>query len=181
MPDMILMEAEEKMTKSVHSFEHELCQVRTGRANPAILDSVFVDYYGCPTQLKQMAAISTPEANQLYIKPFDKSTLKDIQVAISQANLGLNPQADAVGIRIVLPAMTEERRKELVKQVTRLQEDGKVSIRNCRRDANEALKKLELPEDEEKSYLDEVQKLTDKFVAQIEEISKKKSQELMNI
>ena len=180
MPDMILMEAEEKMEKSVQAFEHELAQVRTGRANPAILDSVFVNYYGCPTQLKQMSSISTPEANQLYIKPFDKS-LKDIEVAISAANLGLNPQGDGIGIRIVLPAMTEERRKDLVKQVGRVAEEGKVAVRNLRRDANDALKKLDLPEDEEKGYLDDVQKLTDKYIAKIEDIADAKSKELMNI
>lgn len=181
MPDMILMEAEVKMLKSIEAFEHELAQVRTGRANPAILDSVFVNYYGCPTQLKQMASISTPEANQLYIKPFDKSSLKDIQVAISTANLGLNPQGDGVGIRIVLPAMTEERRRELVKVVGRVSEEGKVAIRNIRRDSNESLKKLELPEDEEKGYLDDVQKLTDTYIEKIEKIAKVKSEELMNI
>ena len=181
MPDMILMEAEEKMEKSIQSFEHDLAQVRTGRANPAILDSVFVNYYGCPTQLKQMASISTPEANQLYIKPFDKSSLKDIEIAISAANLGLNPQGDGVGIRIVLPAMTEERRKDLVKQVGRVSEDGKVAIRNIRREANESLKKLDLPEDDEKGYLEDVQKLTDKFIARIESIVDSKSKELMNI
>lgn len=181
MPDMILMEAEEKMEKSVQAFEHELAQVRTGRANPAILDSVFVNYYGCPTQLKQMSSISTPEANQLYIKPFDKSSLKDIEVAISAANLGLNPQGDGIGIRIVLHAMTEERRKDLVKQVGRVAEEGKVAVRNLRRDANDALKKLDLPEDEEKGYLDDVQKLTDKYIAKIEDIADAKSKELMNI
>lgn len=181
MADMILMETEEKMIKSIQSFEHELAQVRTGRANPAILDSVFVNYYGCPTQLKQMAAISTPEANQLYIKPFDKSSLKDIEVAISAANLGLNPQGDGQGIRIILPAMTEERRKDLVKQVGRIAEEGKVAVRNLRRDANDALKKLELPEDDEKSYLEDVQKLTDKSIAKIDEIAQAKSKELMNV
>lgn len=181
MPDMVLLETEEKMTKSINAFHHELAQVRTGRANPAILDAVFVDYYGVPTQLKQMAAISTPEATQLYIKPFDRSTLKDIQTAISQANLGLNPQVDATGIRIVLPPMTEERRRELVKVVGKLAEEAKVAIRNCRRDGNEAIKKLELPEDEEKGYLEDIQKLTDKKIEEIEKIAKQKDAELMNI
>lgn len=128
-----------------------------------------------------MSSISTPEANQLYIKPFDKSSLKDIEVAISAANLGLNPQGDGIGIRIVLPAMTEERRKDLVKQVGRVAEEGKVAVRNLRRDANDALKKLDLPEDEEKGYLDDVQKLTDKYIAKIEDIADAKSKELMNI
>ncbi len=181
MPDMILLETEEKMNKSINAYQHELAQVRTGRANPAILDSVFVDYYGVPTQLKQMSAISTPEATQLYIKPFDRSTLKDIQTAISQANLGLNPQVDATGIRIVLPPMTQERRRELVKVVGKLSEEAKVAVRNCRRDGNEALKKLDLPEDDEKNYLEDVQKLTDKKIQEIEKITKQKEEELMSI
>lgn len=181
MPDMILLDTEERMNKSIAAFKHELAQVRTGRANPAILDPVFVDYYGVPTQLKQMAAISTPEATQLYIKPFDRSTLKNIQTAITQANLGLNPQDDGNGIRIVFPPMTQERRKELVKVVGKLAEEAKVAIRNCRRDGNDSLKKLELPEDEEKSYLDDVQKLTDKKIEEIEKITKQKDDELMSI
>lgn len=181
MPDMVLLETEEKMNKSINAYQNELAQVRTGRANPALLDSVFVDYYGAPTQLKQMAAISTPEANQLYIKPFDRSVLKDIQTAISKADLGINPQADATGIRIVLPAMTEERRRELVKIVGKMAEEAKVAVRNCRRDGNDALKKLELPEDEEKGYLEDVQKLTDSKIQEIDKITKAKEQELLNI
>lgn len=181
MPDMIMLETEEKMDKSINAFQNELAQVRTGRANPALLDSVFVNYYGAPTQLKQMAAISTPEGNQLYIKPFDRSVLKEIQTAISAANLGLNPQADATGIRIVLPAMTEDRRRELVKVVGKMSEEAKVAVRNCRRDGNDALKKLELPEDEEKGYLEDVQKLTDKKIEEIEKITKLKEQDLLSI
>lgn len=181
MPDMILLETEEKMNKSIKAYHNELAQVRTGRANPALLDHVFVNYYGAPTQLKQMAAISTPEANQLYIKPFDRSVLKEIQTAITQANLGINPQADATGIRIVLPPMTEERRRELVKVVGKLSEEAKVAVRNCRRDANDSLKKLELPEDDEKSYLEDVQKLTDKKIEEIEKITKEKEHELLSI
>ena len=177
----ILLDVEERMETAIANMEKRFINVRAGRANPAILDSVFVNYYGCPTQLKQMASISTPEANQLYIKPFDKSSLKDIQVAISAANLGLNPQGDGVGIRIVLPAMTEERRRDLVKVVGHVSEEGKVAIRNIRRDANDSLKKLELPEDEEKGYLEDVQKLTDSYIEKIEKIAKAKSEELMNI
>lgn len=181
MPDMIMMETEERMDKCLSQFERELAQVRTGRANPAILDSVFVNYYGCQTQLKQMASISTPEANQLLIKPFDKSVLKDIEVAISTANLGLNPQNDGTSLRIILPAMTEERRKELVKVVGKFAEEAKVSVRNVRRDANDSLKKLGLPEDDEKGYLEDVQKLTDAKISKIDDIAKAKNADLMNI
>lgn len=181
MPDMILLDCEERMDKCLANLSHEFAQVRTGRANPAILDGVFVNYYGCPTQLRQMSSISTPEANQLYIKPFDKSTLRDIDKAIAAANLGLNPQNDGQGIRIVLPPMTEDRRRELVKVVNKLAEEGKVAIRNCRRDANDQLKKMDLPEDDEKSYLEDVQKLTDKKINKVDELAKAKNADLMNI
>ena len=181
MPDMILLDCEERMDKCLAKLSHEFAQVRTGRANPALLDVVMVNYYGCPTQLRQMSSISTPEANQLYIKPFDKSTLRDIEKAITAANLGLNPQNDGVGIRIVLPPMTEERRRELVKVVSKLAEEGKVAIRNCRRDANDQLKKMNLPEDDEKSYLEDVQKLTDKKIAKVDELAKAKSADLMSV
>ena len=181
MPDMILMECEERMDKCLANLSHEFAQVRTGRANPAILDGVFVNYYGCPTQLRQMASITTPEANQLYIKPFDKSVLRDIDRGIAEANLGLNPQNDGQGIRIVLPPMTEERRRELVKVVNKLAEEGKVAIRNCRRDANDHLKKLGLPEDEEKGWLEDSQKYTDEYIAKIEKMTAEKEKDLMTI
>lgn len=179
--DELLLETEEKMNKAIDSTIYELNTVRTGRANPNILSSIMVEYYGCPTPLKQMAAITSPESTQLYIKPFDRSVIKDIEKALAESGLGLNPQSDATGIRIVFPKMTEERRKELVKVVGKMSEQGKVLVRNCRRDANEHLKKLELPEDEEKSYLDEIQKLTDSYIAKVEKLDEEKSKELMTV
>lgn len=181
MSDMVLLDAEEAMDKSLAALERELNQVRTGRANPSILDSIVVEYYGVPTPIKQMSSVSAPEANQLYIKPYDKSTLKEIEKAITASNLGLTPQNDGAGIRLVFPQMTEQRRKELCKDVAKMTETYKVQIRNARRDANDEIKKLELPEDEEKGCLEDVQALTDKKVAKAEEIGKAKEQELLTI
>ncbi len=179
--DEILLEHEEKMQKAIDSCQHELNTVRTGRANPNVLDSIYVDYYGAKTQLRQLSSITSPEANQLYIKPFDKTCLKGIMEAISASNLGINPQNDGTGIRLVFPQMTEDRRKVLVKEVAKMGEQGKVQVRNVRRDANDALKKLELPEDEENGYKDDIQALTDKYIAKVDEIVDAKSKELMTI
>lgn len=181
MPDMILLEAEESMDKAIASFERELTTIRTGRANPNLLDTINVMYYEVPTPVKQIASVTVPEANQLYIKPFDKSCLKDIEKAINASSLGLTPQNDGVGIRLILPAMTEQRRRELCKDVSKMEESAKVVVRNVRRDANDDLKKLDLPEDEEKGYLEDVQALTDKKIKKIEEISSSKEKELLTI
>lgn len=181
MPDMILLEAEEKMDKSIESYNRELQTIRTGRANPTLLDSIEIDYYGQMTPIRQVGQITVPEASQLYIKPYDKSVLKAIETAILQSNLGLTPQNDGTGIRLIIPKMTEERRRELVKQVGKLEEQAKVNIRNIRRDANDHLKKLELTEDDEKGYLEDVQTLTDKKIKEIEVCTAKKSEELMHI
>lgn len=181
MPDMVMLEAEESMDKAIAQLNHEFATVRTGRANPNILDIVLVDYYGVPTPVKQMAAISTPEASQLYIKPYDKSTLKDIEKAISASNLGLTPQNDGNGIRIIIPPMTEDRRRQLCKDVSKMAEQAKVAVRNVRRDANDSLKKLELPEDEEKGYLEDVQALTDKKIAEIDKLASEKEKDLLTI
>lgn len=181
MPDMILLEAEESMDKAILSFERELSTVRTGRANPNLLDTVSVMYYGAPSPIKQVASVSVPEANQLYIKPYDKSILKDIEKAINASNLGLTPQNDGAGIRLVLPQMTEQRRRELCKEVSKMGENAKVAVRNVRRDANDALKKLELPEDDEKGYLEDVQTLTDKKIKKVEELASLKEKELLTI
>lgn len=181
MPDMILLEAEESMDKAIASFERELTTIRTGRANPNLLDTINVMYYEVPTPVKQIASVTVPEANQLYIKPFDKSCLKDIEKAINASSLGLTPQNDGVGIRLILPAMTEQRRRELCKDVSKMEESAKVVVRNIRRDANDNLKKLDLPEDEEKGYLEDVQALTDKKIKKIEEISSSKEKELLTI
>ncbi len=181
MPDMILLETEERMNKSLEVYQRELNSVRTGRANPSLLDSIMIDYYGSATPVRQVANISVPEASQLLIKPFDPSSLKDIEAALNASDLGLTPQNDGSSIRLVLPQMTTERRQELVKKVNKSQEGAKVNVRNVRRDANDDLKKLELPEDDLKSYLDSIQKLTDKFVALVEKVTADKEKELMTI
>ncbi len=181
MPDMVLLEAEEKMDKVIDNYNNELQTIRTGRANPALLDQITIDYYGVPTPIRQVAQISVPEPSQLYIKPYDKSVLKQIETAIQVSKLGLNPQDDGNGIRLIIPKMTEERRKELVKQVGKLEEQAKVGVRNVRRDANDELKKLKLTEDDEKGYLEDVQTLTDKKIKVIDELTAKKSEELMHI
>jgi ribosome recycling factor len=181
MPDMLLMEALEKMDKTLESYQRELNTVRTGRANPNLLDSIRIEYYGVLTPVKQIASITVPEASQLYIKPFDRSCLKAIEIAISTSELGLNPQTDGVGIRLIIPRMTEERRRELVKVVGKMQETAKVGIRNIRRDLNDAIKKLGLPEDEEKGWLEDSQKYTDEYISKIEKMTSEKEKELMTI
>ena len=177
----LLLETEEKMEKSLDSYQKELNTVRTGRANPNLLDSIFVDYYGALTPIKNMASVTVPEANQLYIKPYDRSSLKSIEAAIATSDLGLNPQADGTGIRIIIPKMTEERRRDLVKSVGKMEETAKVVVRNIRRDANDDLKKMKLPEDEEKGFLEDIQKLTDTYVVKVEKLTEIKEKELMTI
>jgi len=179
--DLILVDVEERMEKAVESLRKEFATIRTGRANPALLDRIMIEYYGVPTPLKQISAISVVEGNQLYIKPFDKSSLKAIEQAIYASDLGLNPQNDGVGIRLILPHLTEETRRNLVKDVERIGEGSKVAVRNIRRDGNDQLKKAELTEDDEKGYLDDVQTLTDKYIKLIDEEIKIKSQEIMKI
>ena len=179
--EMLLLELEERMEKSIASFERELTTVRTGRANAGLLDSISIEYYGVQTPLKQVSSITVPEANQLYIKPFDKSVLKEIERALLASSLGLTPQNDGAGIRLILPQMTEERRRELVKLVGKMEEQAKVAIRNLRREGNDDVKKLDLPEDDEKGSLEDIQKMTDKKIAQIEEITAKKTKEVMAI
>lgn len=179
--EMLLLELEERMEKSIASFEKELSTVRTGRANAGLLDSISIEYYGVPTPLKQVSSITIPEANQLYIKPFDKSVVKEIEKAILASSLGLTPQNDGVGIRLILPQMTEERRRELVKLVGKMEEQAKVAIRNLRRDGNDDVKKLDLPEDDEKGTLEDIQKLTDNKIKEIEEIAARKTKEVMSI
>ena len=185
MPDMLLLEALEKMDKTLESYQKELNTVRTGRANPNLLDAIRIEYYGVLTPVKQIASISVPEASQLYIKPFDRSCLKAIEVAIATSDLGLNPQTDGTGIRLIIPRMTEERRRELVKVVGKMQENAKVAIRNIRRDMTDNLKKLEksenLPEDMVKDNQDKIQKLTDKYTANIDAAVSVKEKEVMTV
>lgn len=179
--EMTLLEAEDRMDKAIAALKRELSTVRTGRANASLLDSISIEYYGVMTPLKQISSITVPEANQLYVKPFDKSSLKAIERAILASPLGVTPQNDGNGIRLILPQMTEERRRELTKVVGKMEEQGKVAIRNIRREANDEVKKLDLPEDDEKSALEEIQDLTNKKIATVEEIAATKNKELMSI
>ena len=179
--ELVLFEVEESMQKIIEGLNRELANIRTGRANPAILDRINIKYYGTDTPLKQIAAISVVEGTQLYIKPYDKSVLKDVEHAIYASDIGISPQNDGTGVRLILPALTEERRRELSKTVDKTGEQTKVNIRNARRDGNDLVKALELPEDLEKSTLNDVQELTDKYVKKIDEVVAEKVKEIMTI
>lgn len=176
---------EEKMRKSISILKEELNTVRAGRANPALLDKIMVDYYGSPTPLKNISNISVPDPRSLMISPFDPKSVHDIEKAINVANLGINPSNDGKVIRLVIPAVTEERRKELIKVVKKYGEDAKVAVRNERRDANDELKKQEkageLTEDDLKKALDDVQKKTDKAIKDIDQIIADKEKEIMEV
>lgn len=179
--DLSKLDVTEKMERTVSNLEKRFVTVRAGRANPASLDGVQAEYYGVLTPLKQLATISVPEARQLLIKPFDKHSLGAIEKAILASNLGYNPSNDGETIRIVIPELTEERRKELVKQVRAIAEDAKVSIRNIRHEAMEDLKKEELSEDVEKAKEKEIQDLVNKYNKKIEDVLKDKEQELLTV
>ena len=181
MLDLILEETKEKMEKSIESFKHELSSVRTGRANPTMLDRVRVNYWGEMTPLNQTASISVAEGRQLVIKPYDRNSLKDIEHAIYEANLGLTPQNDGEIIRINVPALTEETRKEYVKQAKKYAEEAKVALRNIRRSANDYVEKAYLTEDEVKLGKEKVQKLTDQYVKVIDQLTKEKENDLMTV
>lgn len=172
-----------KMNSAMDSLKKEFISVRTGRATPAMLDSIKVDYYGTPTQLSQVGTITTPEPQLLMINPWEKKLLKDIERAIQQANLGLNVSNDGNFIRAVVPPLTQDRRKELVKGVKKMGEESKVAIRNVRRDANDQVKKLEkdkkISQDDEKAALEQTQKVTDSFIKNIDELVSKKETELL--
>ncbi len=185
MIDTIKLEAEERMQKTVEALRRDFTSIRTGKANPSLLDKVVVDYYGAPTPISQMANISAPEAKMLLIQPWDKSAVPSIEKAILKSDLGLNPSSDGNVIRLVLPQLTQESRKELVKKVKKKAEDAKVAIRNIRRDANEDLKgaekSKEITEDESKGAQDDIQKLTDKYIAELEKVLDNKEKEIMEV
>ncbi len=177
--------ANEKMNKTINALLNEYSAIRAGRANPAVLDRIQVDYYGVPTPVNQVAAVSVPEPRTILIAPWDKSTLRDIEKAILTSDLGLNPQNDGSSLRLNFPPLTEERRKELVKGVFKYGEESKVAIRSIRRDALEKLKdmkkKSEITEDDQKNAEKKVQDMTDKFCKEIDEIAAKKEKEIMEI
>lgn len=177
----ILLNAEEKMESTINSLEYKFTNVRAGRANPSMLDGITVEYYGVETPLKQLANISVPEARQLMIKPFDRGVLGGIEKAIFEANLGITPNNNGECIFLVIPPLTEDRRKELVKQVKSLAEEARIALRNIRQEANTALKNLKLPEDTEKEGNEEVQELINKYNKTVDEKLKLKEQDLMTI
>ena len=175
---------EEKMTKTMANLDGELGAIRAGRANPNVLNKIMVDYYGTPTPIQQVANVSVPEARMIQIQPWDKTMIKAITKAIQTSDLGINPNNDGSAIRLVFPELTEERRKELVKDVKKKGEAAKVAIRNIRRDGNDSLKKLkgtETSEDEIKDMETELQKLTDKFVKEVDKAVESKSKEIMTV
>ena len=179
--DEIILDVTDKMDKTIENLEKRFATVRAGRANPSSLDGVMAEYYGVMTPLKQLATISVPEARQLLIKPFDKGALAGIEKAILASNLGYTPGNDGETIRIVIPELTEERRRELAKQVKAISEDAKVSVRNIRHDGLEDIKKLELPEDEEKGLEKDIQDLVNEYNKKIENLLKEKEEELLTV
>src|SRR4051794_10952034 len=183
--DELLEDAADRMSKSVDATNHEFASVRTGRASPALLDRVHVDYYGASTPLRQLATINAAEAQMLTVQPFDKTSLKAIERGITEANLGLTPSNDGNIIRLVIPQLTEERRKQFVKMVRHIAEEGRVAIRNIRRDVMHDLRELrtegEVGEDEERRAETELQKLTDARVAHLEALLKGKEEEILEV
>ncbi|MGN0328281.1 MAG: ribosome recycling factor [Lachnospira sp.] len=176
---------EVKMQKSVESLKEDFTTIRAGRANPHILDKIRVDYYGTPTPLQQVANISVPEARMIQIQPWEASLIKEIEKAILVSELGITPNNDGKAIRLVFPELTEERRKELAKEVKKKGDNAKVAVRNVRRDANDQIKKQnkagEISDDEAKNAEDEIQKLTDKYVAAIDKAIEEKSEEILTV
>jgi ribosome recycling factor len=185
MPKQVIAVTKEKMTKAIQAYTRELASVRAGRASASLLDRINVDYYGAPTPVNQLAGISTPEARLLVIQPYDKTILGEIEKAILKSDLGLNPSNDGMIIRIAIPQLTEERRKELVKVIKKEAEEAKIAIRNIRRDANDDFKKLEkngeITEDAHRGFSEDVQKLTDEHINKIDQITKEKEKEIMEV
>lgn len=175
---------DEKMQKTIHALDTELASIRAGRANPNILNKLTVEYYGTPTPIQQVANISVPEARMIQIQPWEKKIIKDIEKAILMSDIGINPTNDGTVIRLVFPELTEERRKELVKDVKKKGEASKVAVRNIRRDGNDAFKKLkgtDVSEDEIQGLEDQIQKLTDKYIKEVDAAVDAKSKEVMTV
>lgn len=185
MPKQAIANAKERMTKAIQAYTRELASIRAGRASASLLDRIQVDYYGAPTPVNQLAGISVPEARLLVIQPYDKTILGEIEKAILKSDLGLNPSNDGSIIRLTIPQLTEERRKELAKVVKKEAEEAKIAVRNIRRDGNEDLKKLEkngeITEDDLRGYSDDIQKMTDEHIAKIDQITKEKEKELLEV
>lgn len=183
--DELFLFGEEKMEKAINQLKREFGAIRSGRANPMILDKVIVDYYGAPTQLRQMSQVTVQDGTTLVISPYDKSAMKEIEKAIIKAEIGITPNSDGIVIRLSFPPLTEERRKEITKDVRKFGEESKVAVRNARRDMVDDLKKLEksenLPEDIVKDNQDQIQKLTDKYTKTIETAVEEKEKEVMTV
>ena len=181
----VIQDGERRMQKAIEAAQHDFASIRTGRANPLILEGIKVDYYGTPTPLNQVAGISTPEPRQLLVSPWDRNVLDPIVKAIQASDLGLTPQSDGHVVRLNIPYLTEERRKDLVKQLHKKSEDHKVAVRNVRRDTNEHLKALEkkseISEDDLKRDQEEVQKITDKYIAEVDKLTAAKEAELREV
>jgi ribosome recycling factor len=180
-----IAEGQDRMSKAIEALKRDLATVRTGRANPSLVEDLRIDYYGTPTPLKQLASVSVPEARLLTIQPWDKGSLPAIEKAIQKSDLGLNPSSDGNVIRLAIPPLTEERRKELVKVVHKKVEEGRVEIRNIRRDAHEMLrdfkKEKEISEDSEFNAQEDLQKVTDRFIADADKVGQEKEQELLEV
>ena len=185
MPKEIINQCEQKMQKSIEALKKDFATIRTGKANPAILNGISVEYYGSPMPINQIASVSAPEPQMILIKPYDKSILKAIEKAIQTSELGFNPQNDGDVVRIPIPALTEQTRKDLVKQAKKIAEENKVAIRNIRRDGMDQLKKLEkdslISEDELKRRSDDLQKVTDKYIETIDKSATEKEKDIMSI
>ena len=180
--ELYLEDAREMMTKALNHCAHELTKIRAGKANPSMLEGIQVAYYGAMTPLQQVASLTTPDARTIFVKPWEKSMIQEIERSIMNANLGLNPQNDGQQVIINIPMLTEERRKQLVRQVGQECEHGRVSIRSIRKDTNESLKKIKgVSEDDLKNAEDAVQKMTDDFIARIDGVMKKKEAEIMTV
>lgn len=183
--ESVYVKTKEKMEKCLNALERDFSSIRAGRANPAILDKVMVDYYGVPTPINQMAAVSVPEARLLVVQPWDASTLKDIEKAINTSDIGINPQNDGKVIRLTFPQLTEEHRKNLQKDISKRGEEAKVAIRNVRRDSMDDIKKLkkdnEITEDQQKDGEKKLQDITDDYIKQSEAITKKKEEEILSL
>lgn len=177
----ILEETELRMIKAIENMESKFNNVRAGRANPSMVSGINVEYYGTPTPIQSVANITVPEARQLFIKPFDRTCLKDIERAINEANIGITPTNNGEMIILTVPELTEEKRRDYVKQVKGLNEDCKVALRNAREDARNNVKRMELPEDQETSYFEEIQDLINKYNKIIDDKTKIKEEELMTV
>jgi ribosome recycling factor len=184
MPQSVKQSAEDRMDKAIGALKRDLASLRAGRATPALLDRIQVEYYGAMTPVNQLANLSTPDSRTLLIQPWDKSSMSTIEKAIMKSDLGLSPSNDGTVIRIVIPALTEERRADLVKMTKKYGEEAKIAIRNIRRDANDEIKKLEksgISEDESRRHQEDIQKFTDKFITEVDKVLASKEKEIMEV